>query len=94
MNLTTSDSTQLENNLPASEGKLIVYNFQEILSLITYSVITLLSLFLLVVLVRFFEVLGLLRDLLKRVLLHRNSVTDTLTQIRLFCQKYIQDPEE
>ena len=51
----------------------MVYNFQEILSLITHSVITLLSLFLLVVLIRLFEVLGLLRDVLKRMLLHRKQ---------------------
>ena len=62
----------------------MVYNFQGI----TYSVITLLGLFLLLVLIRLFEVLGLLRDVLKRMLLHRNSVIDVLTQIRLFCQKY------
>ena len=72
----------------------MVYNFQEILSLITYSVVTLLSLYLLLVLVRLFEVLGLLRDVLKRICLHRNSITDTLTQIRLFCQKYTREPEE
>ena len=72
----------------------MVYNFQEILTLITYSVVTLLSLCLLLVLIRFFEVLGLLRDVLRRILLHRNSISDTLTQIRLFCQKYTQEPEE
>lgn len=72
----------------------MVYNFQEILSLITYGVITLVSLFLLVVLIRLFEVLGLLRDVLKRMLLHRNSIMDMLTQIRLFCQKYTQEPED
>ena len=72
----------------------MVYNFQEILSLITYSVITVIGLLLIVVLIRLFEVLGLLRDVLKRIMFHRNSVTDTLTQIRLFCQKYIQEPEE
>ena len=68
----------------------MVYNFQGI----TYSVITLLGLFLLLVLIRLFEVLGLLRDVLKRMLLHRNSVIDVLTQIRLFCQKYTQESEE
>ena len=72
----------------------MAYNFQEILSLITYSVITVIGLLLIVVLIRLFEVLGLLRDVLKRIMFHRNSVTDTLTQIRLFCQKYIQEPEE
>ena len=72
----------------------MVYNFQEILALITYSVITVVGLLLIVVLIRLFEVLGLLRDVLKRIMFHRNSVTDTLTQIRLFCQKYIQEPEE
>ena len=72
----------------------MVYNFQEILALITYSVITVVGLLLIVVLIRFFEVLGLLRDVLKRILLHRNSITDTLIQIRLFCEKYTQEPEE
>ena len=72
----------------------MVYNFQEILSLITHGVITLLSLLLLVMLFRLFEVLGLLRDVLKRMLLNRNNVKDVLTQIRLFCQKYTQEPEE
>ena len=72
----------------------MAYNFQEILSLITYGVITLVSLCLLVVLVRLFEVLGLLRDVLKRMLSHRNGITDTLMQIRLFCQKYTQEPDE
>ena len=72
----------------------MAYNFQEILSLITYSVITVVGLLLIVVLIRLFEVLGLLRDILKRIMFHRNSITDTLTQIRLFCNKYTRDPEE
>ena len=67
----------------------MVYNFQEILSLITYSVIIVVGLLLVLVLIRLFEVLGLLRDVVKRIMFHRNSITDTLTQIRLFCQKYI-----
>ena len=72
----------------------MAYNFQEILALITYGVITVVGLLLIVVLIRFFEVLGLLRDVLKRIMFHRNSITDTLTQIRLFCEKYTQDPED
>ena len=72
----------------------MVYNFQEILSLITYSVIIVVGLLLVLVLIRLFEVLGLLRDVVKRIMFHRNSITDTLTQIRLFCQKYTQEPEE
>ena len=72
----------------------MVYNFQEILALITYSVVTLVGLALLVVLIRLYEVLGLLREVLRRMLLHRSSIIDMLTQIRLFCQKYTQEPEE
>ena len=72
----------------------MVYNFQEILALITYSVVTLVGLALLVVLIRLYEVLGLLREVLRRMLLHRNIIIDMLTQIRLFCQKYTQEPEE
>ena len=72
----------------------MVYNFQEILSLITYGVITVVGLVLVVVLIRLFEVLGLLREILKRFIFHRTNFTETLTQIRLFCQKYTQDPEE
>ena len=72
----------------------MVYNFQEILALITYSVVTLVGLVLLVVLIRLYEVLGLLREVFRRMLLHRDSITETLTQIRLFCQKFSQDPED
>ena len=72
----------------------MAYNFQEILALITYGVITVVGLLLIVVLIRFFEVLGLLRDVLKRIMFHRNSITETLRQLRLFCQKYTQDPED
>ena len=72
----------------------MVYNFQEILSLITYSVVTLVGLVLLVVLIRLYEVLGIFREVLKRVIFHRDSVTETLTQIRLFCQKFSREPEE
>ena len=71
----------------------MVYNFQEILSLITYSVITIVGLVLVVVLIRLFEVLGLFRNVLRHIIAHRSTMTETLTQIRLFCQKYTQDPE-
>lgn len=69
------------------------YTLQQILTFITCSVGTIVGLLLIVVLVRLFEVLGLLRDILKRVIFHRNTLTETLTQIRLFCQRY-SDPEE
>ena len=72
----------------------MVYTFLDVLLFVTYGVITVFGLLLIVVLIRFFEVLGLLRDVLKRIMSHRNSITDTLTQIRLFCQKYTQEPEE
>ncbi len=72
----------------------MVYNLQEILSLITYSVITVVGLLLLLVLIRFFEVLGLLREILKKIIFHRTNFTETLRQLRLFCQKYTQDPED
>ena len=72
----------------------MVYNFQEILALITYSVVTLVGLVLLVVLIRLYEVLGLLREVFRRMLLHRERITETLTQIRLFCQKFSRDPED
>lgn len=68
------------------------YTLQQILIFVTCSVVTIAGLLLIVVLVRLFEVLGLLRDILKRVIFHRNTLTDTLTQIRLFCQRY-SDPE-
>lgn len=69
------------------------YTLQQILIFITCCVGTIVGLLLIVVLVRLFEVLGLLRDILKRVIFHRNTLTDTFTQIRLFCQRY-SDPEE
>ena len=72
----------------------MVYNFQEILSLVTYGVVVLVGLVLLLVLIRLYEVLGVFREVLRRVLFHRDSITVTLRQIRLFCQKYTQEPEE
>lgn len=47
------------------------YTLQQILIFITCSVATIAGLLLIVVLVRLFEVLGLLRDILKRVIFHR-----------------------
>ena len=70
------------------------YTFQHILMFVTFSVVTIVGLLLIVVLVRLFEVLGLLRDILRRIMFRRSSITDTLTQIRLFCFKYSRDPEE
>ena len=49
--------------------------------------------FMLVILYRLFEVLGLLRALLKSLTFHRNTFKETLLQIRKFCQKY-NDPSE
>lgn len=72
----------------------MAYTFLDILSFITYSVITVVGFLLLVVLIRLFEVLGLLREILKRIIFHRTNFTETLRQLRLFCQKYTQDPED
>ena len=72
----------------------MVYTFLDILSFTFYGIFILVGLLLTVVLVRLFEVLGILRDVLKRVMSPRESISDTLTQIRLFCQKYTRDPEE
>ena len=72
----------------------MVYTFLDVLLFVTYGVITVVGLLLIVVLIRFFEVLGILRDVLKRIMFDRNSITDTLTQIRLFCQKYTQESEK
>ena len=72
----------------------MVYTFPEILSFITYGVISVVGLLLIVVLIRLYFLLGIFRDVLKRVLFHRGSITETLLQIRLFCQKFSQDPED
>ena len=72
----------------------MVYTFLDILSFTFYGVVILVGLLLIVVLVRLYEVLGLWRDVLKRAMFARESISDTLTQIRLFCQKYTQGPGE
>ena len=72
----------------------MVYTFLEMLSFTFYGVAILVGLLLLVVLIRLFEVLGLLREILKRIIFHRTSFTETLRELRLFCQKYTQDPED
>ena len=72
----------------------MVYTFLDILSFIAYGVVSVVGLLLIVVLVRLYFVLGLMRDVLKRIIFHRNSITETLTQIRLFCQKFSRDPED
>ena len=69
------------------------HTFQEVLMFITCSVITIAGLLLIGVLIRLFEVLGLLRDTLKRLMFQRNAIKDTLTQIRLFCLKFSREPE-
>ena len=70
------------------------YTFPEILGFIALGVITVVGLLLRVVLIRLFEVLGLFRDVLRRIMSHRSTMTETLRQIRLFCQKYSQDGED
>ena len=72
----------------------MVYTFLDILSFIAYGVVSVVGLLLIVVLIRLYFVLGLMRDVLKRIIFHRNSITETLTQIRLFCQKFSRDPED
>ena len=72
----------------------MVYTFLDILSFIAYGVVSVVGLLLIVVLVRLYFVLGLMRDVLKRIIFYRNSITETLTQIRLFCQKFSRDPED
>ena len=72
----------------------MTYTFLDILSFTFYGVVILAGLLLIVVLARLYEVLGLWRDVLQRTMFARESINDTLAQIRLFCQKYTQDPEE
>ena len=72
----------------------MIDTIQEILRFITYGVITVVGLLLIIVLIRLFEVLGLFRNVLRRIITHRGTMTETLRQIRLFCQKYTQDPED
>ena len=72
----------------------MIDTIQEILRFITYGVITVVGLLLIIVLIRLFEVLGHFRNVLRRIIAHRGTMTDTLRQIRLFCQKYTQDPED
>ena len=66
----------------------MTYTLLDILLFVTYGVVSIVGVLLIVVLIRLFFVLGLLRDILKRIMFHRRSVTDALTQIRLFCLKY------
>ena len=72
----------------------MVYTLLDILLFVTYGVISIVGLLLIVVLIRLYEVLGVFREILKRVIFHRDSITETLTQIRLFCEKFIRDPED
>ena len=76
------------------ERGVMTYTFPEILSFITYGVVSVAGLLLIVVLIRLYFVLGLMREVLKRVIFHRSSIAETLTQIRLFCEKFIRDPAE
>ena len=71
----------------------MVYTFLDILSFTAYGVVSVVGLLLIVVLIRFYFVLGLMRDVLEGLLLRRSTLTDTLIQIRLFCEKFIRDPE-
>ena len=45
------------------------------------------GLFMLAILYRFFEVLGLLRTVLKRLMFHRNTLKQTLILFHRFCEK-------
>ena len=49
------------------------------------------GLFMLAILYRFFEVLGLLRTVLKRLMFHRNTLKQTLILFHRFCEKHGKD---
>ena len=49
------------------------------------------GLFMLTILYRFFEVLGLLRTALKSLMFHRNTLKQTLILFHRFCEKHGKD---